>query len=406
VEQTEIFHPLLQVVFPSERHLVELKALSRMTIAVISEDFDPARAGVGVHLQNLIPVLIGRGHEVVVITSRRPGESPRSNQRGVTVYRNASIRISGFSHSVTTTRVIRRTLAQHRVDVVHIHFLSRMALQARAASAQLGIPAVYTYHMAEEILTSPFGWCPPVQRRLTRAIIDFCNRFELVTFPSAALKDAVRRKGLHAPSQLLGNAIAFATEPQATPVPASDRFVLLFVGRLSPEKNLALLIRAFATFTAQFPFAELWLAGAGPQRQALEKLTTSAGVARQVTFLGHMGSADLAERYRAADAFVLPSLFETQGMVCIEAMQFGKPLVVSDGIVSCRELVDEGGNGLLFDHRNENDLVRALSELARDPDRRAAMAARSLAKAAAFSLPDVVKAHEEMYRRVIDQRRK
>src|SRR5688500_15400165 len=179
-----------------------------MIVAVISEDFDPARAGVGVHLQNLIPALRARGHEVLVITSRRRGEPPRSEQRGLTVYRNASVRLSGFSHSVTTTRAIRRTLGRHQVDVVHVHFLSRMAVQARRASAQLGIPTIYTYHMAEEILTSPFAWCPPVQRRLTRAIIDFCNRFDLVTFPSAALRDDVRRKGLEATSRAVGHALA------------------------------------------------------------------------------------------------------------------------------------------------------------------------------------------------------
>src|SRR5687767_8024921 len=278
-----------------------------MTVAVISEDFDPARAGVGVHLQNLIAVLRARGHEIVVITSRRRGEPPRSEQGSLTVYRNVSVRISGFSHSVTTTRAIRRTLDRHQVDVVHVHFLSRMAVQARRASAQLGIPTIYTYHMAEEILTSPFSWCPPVQRRLTRAIVDFCNRFDLVTFPSAALCDDVRRKGLVAPSIVLGNAIAFATQSRPTPIPVSDRFVLLFVGRLSPEKNLALLIRAFAKFRAQFPFAELRLAGAGPQRRALEELAARAGIARHVTFLGHLANAGLADCYRAADAFVLPS---------------------------------------------------------------------------------------------------
>ena len=209
-----------------------------------------------------------------------------------------------------------------------------------------------------------------------------------------------------APSLVLGNAIAFAREPRPTPTPAPERFVLLFVGRLSPEKNLALLIRAFASFTRRFPFAELWLAGAGPQRQALEELAARVGVTERVSFLGHMPNADLANCYRAADAFVLPSLFETQGMVCVEAMQFGKPLVVSDGIVSCRELVDEGGNGFLFDHTSEDDLVRKLEQLARDPERRSAMAARSLEKAAAFSLDDVVTAHEQMYRRVISQARR
>ena len=372
-----------------------------MTIALISEDFDPARAGVGVHLQNLVRALVARGHEIVVLTSRRRGEPPRSQQHGMTIYRHLSVRVSGFSHSVTTTRAIRRVLARHRVDVVHVHFLSRMAVQARAASAQLGIVGVYTYHMAEEILTSPLRWCPPLQRRVSRAIIGFCNRFELVTFPSAALSDHVRTKGLTVPSLVLGNAIAFARAPEPTRQPSAGRFVLLFVGRLSPEKNLALLVRAFATFHARFPFAELWLAGAGPQRQALETLAASSGIAAQVRFLGHLPNAELANAYRAADAFVLPSLFETQGMVCIEAMQFGTPLVVSDGIVSCRELVDDGANGFLFDHTSEQDLVRALEQLAVNPALRGAMAARSLEKAAAFSLDGVVDAHEQMYRRVV-----
>jgi glycosyltransferase involved in cell wall biosynthesis len=374
-----------------------------MTIAIISEDFDPARAGVGVHLQNLTRALIARGHEIVVITSRRRGERARSQEPGLTVHRNASIRLSGFSHSVTTTRALRRLLERHRVDVVHVHFLSRMAVQARAAAAQLKLPAVYTYHMAEEILTSPLKWCPPLQRRVSSAIIRFCNRFDLVTFPSAALADQVSKKGLYAPSLVLGNAIAFARASQPARQPAAGRFVVLFVGRLSPEKNLSMLVRAFATFQRRYPPAELWLAGAGPQRHELETLAARAGVGSTVRFLGHLPNAALADAYRAADAFVLPSLFETQGMVCVEAMQFGTPLIVSDGIVSSRELVDDGVNGVLFDHSNESDLVRAFEELAASPERRAVMAARSLERAAAFSVDCVVDGHEHMYRQVTVQ---
>lgn len=376
-----------------------------MRIALISEDFEPARAGVGVHLQNLTSGLIARGNDVVVITSRRHGEPPRVARPGLTVYRNLSVRVSGFSHSLTTARAIRGVLERHQVDVVHEHFLSRMAVQARTASTDAGIPAIYTYHMAEEILTSPFRWCPPVQRRLTRTIIAFCNRFELVTFPSAALAEQVRKKGLQAPSLVLGNAIAFVREAAPPPAPPPNRFALLFVGRLSREKNLALLVRAFARFHARFDFAELRLAGTGPQQRALKALAARLGIAAHVRFLGHLPNTELASCYRAADAFVLPSLFETQGMVCVEAMQFGKPLVVSDGIVSCRELVDEGVNGLLFDHTSEDDLVRALEELARDPARRSRMAVHALEKARRFSVDDVVTAHEDMYCRVVSEAR-
>lgn len=372
-----------------------------LTIAMISEDFDPARAGVGVHLQNLVRALVARGHRAVVITSRRRGEPKRSDAAGVTIYRNASVRISGFSHSVTTTRAIRSILERHRVDVVHEHFLSRMAVQAQRAARQAAIPSIYTYHMAEEILTSPFAWCPPLQRRLTRAIVGFCNRFDMVTFPSAALCQAVTAKGLTTSAFVLGNAIGFKSQPVPLRPAAPDRFVVLFAGRLSPEKNLVLLLRAFARFRERHTFANLWLAGDGPQRKELEKLSRHLGVTSGVRFLGHLPNAELAECYRAADVFVLPSLFETQGMVCVEAMQFGKPLVVSDGIVSRHELVDAGQNGYLFDHTSEEELARVLDRLASDPAVRAAMAARSLEKAKEFSLDAVVAAHERLYRDLV-----
>jgi 1,2-diacylglycerol 3-alpha-glucosyltransferase len=371
--------------------------MTAMRICMVSEDYEPGVAGVSVHLQTLVTALVDRGHQVLVLTSRKPGQPKRTEAGSLTVHRFPAINLSGFHHSVTTTGAVRRLLEGYRPDVVHVHFLSRLAGQARRAAQRLGVRTIYTYHMAEEIITSPFAWLPPLQAFLTRRIMGFCNRFDCVTFPSQQLLDQARAKGLTANARFLGNAIALGRDR----VPPSPRlpgpFVLLFVGRLSPEKNLAFLVRTFRAVVAAHPGAELWLAGNGPIRGALAALATELGIAPNVRFLGHVPNARLSDTYARADAFVLPSLFETQGMVCIEAMQFGNPLLVSDGIVSRDELVDQGENGFVFDRTSEGDLLRVVRILIENPGLRAAMASASLRKAETFSLDAVIAAHEALY---------
>lgn len=368
---------------------------------MVSEDYDPNIAGVGIHLQNLVRELVAGGHEITIITSRKPQQTAVSQLPNLTIYRNRSVRLSGFYHSLTTSRQIKAILECHRVDVVHIHFLSTMAVQAVRVSKKLGIKAIYTYHMAEEIFTSRLTWMPPAQALVSRLIIRFCNQFDVVTFPSQTLADRARAKGLSAPSRLLGNAVAVQLSHAADERPHEDGFVLLYVGRLSPEKNLAFLLRVFQAFSAKHPSAKLWLAGDGPIGAQLKALAITLGIEADVTFFGHLPHAQLSEHYRRADVFVLPSFFETQGMVCIEAMQFGKPLLVSDGIVSCRELVDDGRNGFIFQHTNGSDLLKRLELLIDQPDLRAQMAVNSATKASSFSLGGVIAAHEDLYRSLV-----
>ena len=369
-----------------------------MRICMVSEDYEPNIAGVGVHLQNLVRELVSAGHDVTMITSKKPHQADVTELTRLTIYRNRSVRISGFYHSLMTTRRIRRILETHRVEVVHVHFLSAMAVQAVRVAKKMGIRTIYTYHMAEEIFTSRVSAVPPAQRLISRLITRFCNQFDVVTFPSHTLADRARRSGLMPPSRVVGNAVAVTSSGAGDDRPDPGQFVVLYVGRLSPEKNLAFLLRVFQKLSVKYPAARLWMAGDGPIRAQLQALAATLGIERSVTFLGHLPQAELARYYRRADVFVLASFFETQGMVCIEAMQFGKPLLVSDGIVSCRELVDDGENGFIFRHTDESHLLERLEVLVHQPELRAKMAARSSGKASSFSLASVMAAHEDLYR--------
>jgi hypothetical protein len=147
--------------------------------------------------------------------------------------------------------------------------------------------------------------------------------------------------------------------------------------------------------------AELCVVGDGTLRQSLERRARELGISRRVTFTGFVNHDDLPAFYAGADVFVLPSTVETQGMVAMEAMLFAKPVVVSESIVSARELVDHGRNGYVVKTNDVDDLAGRLETLARDPGLRLSMGRASVAKSAAYSLDGVVDAIEAVYSRLI-----
>lgn len=148
----------------------------------------------------------------------------------------------------------------------------------------------------------------------------------------------------------------------------SDRFKILYVGRLEPKKNLPFLISSFQRIVTQIPNAELIIAGTGTEEQALHRQVINADLWGKVTFLGHIRHDQLPALYAACDVFVLPSVLEAQPLVVMEAMRFSRPVIVTDEIVSARELVDHGVNGFIVDADSVEDLANKLTFLYDNPE--------------------------------------
>jgi glycogen(starch) synthase len=154
----------------------------------------------------------------------------------------------------------------------------------------------------------------------------------------------------------------------------------LAVARLVERKGLGELIRAFALLPrGQF---ELEIVGEGPDGRALRRLATALGVAKEIRFIGPLDRAAVAERYRAADLFTLPSSAEAFGNVFAEALASGLPIVGST-VGGIPELVEHGVNGLLIDPGQPLALARAIQYLAQDPELRRIMRLRNRARAEA-----------------------
>jgi glycosyltransferase involved in cell wall biosynthesis len=153
---------------------------------------------------------------------------------------------------------------------------------------------------------------------------------------------------------------------------AEDRFCVLFVGRLVPQKDVGTLLRAAALARVRIPGLLVLIVGAGPLRADLERIAAEAGLGDTVRFEGTTPRPE--EYFHAADAFTLPSIYEGLGIVILEAFRASLP-VAATNLEGPRELIRDGENGFLFPSGDAAALAERLSALNADPGLRAAVGA-------------------------------
>lgn len=374
---------------------------SPISICMISDDFLPAATGVGVHLKLIGPELARRGHRVAVITSRRKGEPDVEHWEGVTVHRVFTLKVYGFYQALPSQATVRRIFELEKPDVVHHHYVGIMMRRVCAVAERMHLPQVSTYHFSAEVLTQPLPM-RPFRGLIRRQMVAYNNRFDLVIAPSRNLGDRLGQEGIRTPVRHITNPVVFESG-NVVPAERGPGFTILYAGRLGPEKNLPYLLRAFARLLQVVPDAVVWIAGRGPERETLGRLCTQLGISDCVRFLGFLDHPTLARYYAACNVFVLPSLEEAQPLVAMEAMWFGKPVIVTRAIVAATEMVDQGVNGYIVDPDTPQELAERLAAMAVDAGLRAEMGEASRQRAQAYRPELVVSALEQAYHDVIAQ---
>lgn len=371
-----------------------------LSICMVSDDFLPAMTGVGIHIKLVAPELARRGHNVSVITTRRKGEPEVEQWEGVTIYRMFTLKVYGFYQGLPSADTLRSVFQRAKPDVVHHHYVGIMMARICSVAKSLCIKQVSTYHFSAEVLTQPLPMRPfrPLIRRL---MVLYNNRFDLVIAPSQNLAAQIAKEGVRSTVCYITNPVVFGDSAGVVPAERSPGFTVLYAGRLGPEKNIGYLIRAFASLVKQVPDAVLWVAGRGPEGPALEALTAQLALGARVKFLGFLDHPTLARYYAACDVFVLPSIQEAQPLVAMEAMWFGRPVIVTRAIVAAEEMVDQGVNGYIVDPASTMDLARRLVAQAADPALRAAQGAAGRKRANAYQPELVVDSLELAYYQVL-----
>ncbi len=355
----------------------------RKAVCLVTEDFLPAMTGVGFHVQCIAQQLVALNYDVSIITTRRSHQQSREDWNGVSVYRVKTMKVMGYYQAIASAAKLKRIVQQIQPSIVHFHYLGLLLVRLRKIAKDLHIPSVYTYHMTVDHLAK--NVMRPLKSMISKKIVKYCNSCNKVIAVSKKFSEELRQQ-IEAPVSFISNPIVFeqaSSEVQLPERPSS--FVVLFAGRLEEEKNVEYLVKAFAKFVETQPDASLWIAGKGSLKPTLEALCARLSLSPKVHFLGFVEHDQLAAYYAACDVFVLPSLMETQGMVAMEAMWFGKPIIVTSSIVSAEELVEQGQNGYIVDPKCVDDLATKLELLQADPDLRQNMGQKGRERVETFT---------------------
>lgn len=270
-------------------------------------------------------------------------------------------------------RALLRLLREYDPETVHAHWLIPQGIVLAAA---LALPsdgrrprAVCTAHGSD--VSALRGW---LWRRLRRWIVRGLDKTVAV---SPALRDDLIREGC--PLDKIGSVSMGVNlqvfHPAAPPRTAA---ALLYVGRLVHGKGVDVLIGAMPTVLAARPDATLTIVGDGIERMQLDQLAIRLRVRGCVHFVGTLGHADLAEQYQRAALLVVPSRAEGFGLVMIEAMSCGCPVVASD-LPSIRSVVADNETGCLFRMGDSEHLAKVVLDLLADNHQRANLAERAQA---------------------------
>ena len=342
-----------------------------MRVAQVTSYFQPHIGGVETHVRELSARLRRRGVEVTVICANTDGAPPREEIDGVQVIR---VPPRGLFWKTPTMPGATEAVLAGGFDLVHSHLPPPLASwRAARASRRAKIPHVMTFHCDPEIPT-PLGALVVDAWRLTLGHSTLRRTDHLIS-TTASYASTSRLIWNYTPT-----VIPPAVDPEvfrpgaAAPrvsqkLPGAPGFRILFVGRLVEHKGIEQLIEAAALLPAP---AHLIIAGQGDRRADLERRARASRASSRISFLGRVDQGDLPDLYRACDVFALPSVsrLEAFGIVALEAMASGLPVVASD-LPGVREVVSDGKEGYLANPLDPAGFSQKLDALLSSPLRRA-----------------------------------
>jgi 1,2-diacylglycerol 3-alpha-glucosyltransferase len=325
-----------------------------LRIGLFTDSYAPSRNGVAVAVSQLQAHLIARGHDVVVVAPRGRLAGRFTRQELLM----SSVRVIGLHPPLATGwgfRRCARRFARAEFDLVHVHGFGPVSLLGIHLAKWAGIPLVVTWHTDLEAYVRHYRHLMPVLLLWAVIVRVICGRVALATpvgtswrgRRAAAVSAAILRNAdlITVPSGKtakrvaeLAGAVPVVTVPTGVDpiLPTSPtvfvpwtRPVILYVGRIAPEKGVGLLLDAFLKLRADLPCATLVLVGDDTCARTLRRRLREVRQ-HNVRVIGEIDRGELGTYYAMADFFVFPSVTDTQGLVLHEAAHAGLPLVLVD----------------------------------------------------------------------------
>ncbi|PIQ83444.1 MAG: glycosyl transferase family 1 [Candidatus Omnitrophica bacterium CG11_big_fil_rev_8_21_14_0_20_63_9] len=338
-----------------------------MNILMMSNTYTPLAGGLERSIKSFATAYRKRGHRVLLVAPAFD-RMPRREQGVLRVAAIPRIGGSAFSARLPIPGLLEHVSEVFQPDVVHAHHPFLMGDTALRIASLRQVPLVFTHHVLFEQYTRCL--LPLRTNVAQRFVIDlatgFSNLCDQIFAPSQSVAELLHKRGVTAPVDVVPTGVDLARFRggnraqlrKAANLPA-DAFVVGHLGRLALEKNLRFLATAVASFLREEPRGWFIIGGQGPGEAMIRQVCRDAGVDGRLRVLGELKGHWLADAYHLMDVFVFASQSETQGLVLVEAMSAGVPVVAVDA-PGVRDVVIDGHNGRLLPTENSRQFAAAL----------------------------------------------
>lgn len=389
-----------------------------MKIAVFTDTYTPQMNGVVCYLSDSLG-LLSRKNEIVLFA---PGEGPQRTEK---VSENFTIQwipsapfpfYHGYRIASLNYKRISNMLAKENPDIVHVHAPVVLGLQGVISSKRKKLPIIVTYHthfpdylphlLNGKIPGFVSGMGVMTVKKLIKHVF---KRADIVTAPTNELVEELESYGLKNVEYLpngvdLGKIKTNETQKarfmKKYNIPKNKK-TIIYLGRISFEKKLDMLLHAFKRIDKTDRL--LLIVGGGPYLERLKKIAAELEI--NCVFTGFIDKKDIGTAYACADIFVSASDTETFGLTFVEAMHMGLPLIGARKF-GAKELINDNKNGILIEPGDELGLADAMDRLLKNKKLCERLGKNAVQVAKRYTLENSVKKTVEIYKRLINNRRK
>ncbi len=381
-----------------------------MKIAIFSDTFPPQVNGVANTAFTSAYELARRGHDVYVFTvshkSFYNGPEIHDNGGSFTVVRLPSLPLPTYMEHRFSFPVglSLRKISNINPDVIHTHTPFGVGWEAVYASKLFNIPLVGTHHtFLDHYLKHVYLDYDWAHEGSWKYSLLYYNRCDILLCPSKSLNSEFANRGMKKPLMVLPNSID--TDFFKPDYDKAVKNSIVYMGRVSYEKNIDQVIRAVSLLVDKIPDIKLTIVGDGPEKGRLEEIADDLGIRNHIAFVGFKKGEELVEVLQRNQIFVTASKSENMPLSVLEAMACGLPIVAADSL-GMPEIVRDGENGYLFEPDNINDIAEKIQQILSDEKLRKEFAKSSREIALEYSVERFVNSLEEVYSNVINGKEK
>jgi glycosyltransferase involved in cell wall biosynthesis len=322
-----------------------------MRVAHFTNTYLPNVNGVSRSVSTFREALTRLGHTVFVFA---PGASGYQDEAPY-IFRYPAFELKQFNYSISipASRQVNWVLPRLKPHVIHSNHPVLLGDIAARRAQKLGVPLVFTFHTRY----TEYSHYVPVNQAFVKGVIveglaRYLRRCQHIVTPSDSIRNMLADNGITERVTTIPTGIDLEPYQRADGREIRNRFgwrdqtVIVSLGRLAEEKNWKTLLQACAYVISERQDVRLMLVGDGPQRKELENFASELGIEQQVVFIGRVPFEQVPDYLKAGDLFCYASTTETQGLVTMEAMAAGLP-VVAVGATGTSDVVEDGVQGIL-----------------------------------------------------------